>query len=83
VRLESFIYGALIGLGLVLLMSWLTGRPPALQRPTLLNVVAGGLALAVPYVSEALGLGFAAGVALVLAVAAIVYAWNRFRPQPS
>jgi uncharacterized membrane protein HdeD (DUF308 family) len=52
-------------------------------RPNLLNLVFGGLVLAVPNVTEALGLGFAIGVALVFAAAAIVYAWNRFRPQPN
>jgi uncharacterized membrane protein HdeD (DUF308 family) len=83
VRPESLVYGALIGIGVVLLMSWLTGRPPSLRRPNLLNLVFGGLVLAVPNVTEALGLGFAIGVALVFAAAAIVYAWNRFRAQPN
>jgi hypothetical protein len=71
-----------MGVMFVLFFYWLSGRPLSFQelrRIRLVDVLTGLALVAVPQVTQAIGLGFGAGVMLLLIAFAIGYAWRHFR----
>jgi len=83
VRPESLVYGAIIGVVLAFLISWMRGRPFTLRRPSVMNVVAALVAATLPFATEASGRGWWTGVLAGLVAAVVAYAWRRFRLRPS
>jgi len=83
VTLESVVYGAVTGVLLALVFSWLSGRPLSFRDPRrirILNVLTVVVAVAVPQLTEAAGLGYGPGVVLLLTAVAVIYGWRHFRP---
>jgi len=84
VKLESAVYGAVTGVVLALVFSWLSGHQLSfreLRRTRIVNVLTVIVAVAVPQLTEAIGLGYGAGVGLLLTAVAVVYSWRHFRPS--
>lgn len=82
-RPDSLVYGAVIGVVLALLISWMRGSPFTLRRPSVMNVVAGVIAAMLPFATEAIGLGWWTGILAGLIAALVVYGWRRLRTRPS
>ena len=78
-------YGAVTGVVLAFVFLWLSGRPLSfreLRRIRLVNVLTFVVAVAAPQLTEAVGLGYGAGVGLLLTAVAVVYGWRHFqRPR--